>query len=519
MADEEPSPEEEPLVKDEPGTDEKAGADEAKDDSGKESAAEDEKPEKESWAVGEHDSCFHFPDFIFMIAWIMSVVIVFVCAMSYGISAVENLDDIIIEVEKNDDLVAGASYKLLYIPSIAFATSAVMCFVWLIVMILCGTCIMWSFFIGIFALCIAVAIYCFTIYPYVAYAFLAIAGLVAFWGWCIRGRINFAGKTLEIACHVISWYNSLILMSIVMLVLSGLYLALWVVGFIGLYVYMQYDSDDDDLTGGVFSELLVYFCFIVFFFWTAEVLKNIVVVSVAGVMANWWKNQEGEGAVVLQAFCRASTYNLGAIAMGSLIVAIIKALEAVCDYLAWVSMKAGQWWLTAIIEGIIFCLSCIQCCVEWITGYIYTYVGIYGHGFIGGGINVINLLATNLPTLAMNDGLVGTVIAIGSVIVGLASAAVSIVLVEDTDWADSYPGDDPAFSMASFGWAIGWMVSGVIFGLVLAGNKAVLVLWIEHPKSLQKTHEKYYNDLHHIWTQELGFKEAGDEDSEKGCCG
>ena len=121
--------------------------------------------------------------------------------------------------------------------------------------------------------------------------------------------------------------------------------------------------------------------------------------------------------------------------------------------------------------------------------------------------------------MGMNDSLVGYVIVLGSFIVGLASAAVSVVLVEDTDWADTYPGDNPATSMASFGWAIGWMVAGVIFGLIAAGNKAVLILWIEHPLSLKKQHEGYFDRLQDIWKNQLGFKVKGDEDDDDKCCG
>ena len=523
MVEEEPA-ETEPLVKEEPIAEvarhvNDSGADEEK---GQESTdkGESENEDKDSFAVGEADSCFHFPDFIFMCAWIASVIIVFTIAISYGIPAIENLDDIIEEVQKyNDDLSdATSSYKILYIPMLAFCAAAVMCIIWIIVMILCGTCIIWSFFGGIIALSLAVAIYCFTIYPYVAYAFLAIAALTALWGWCIRGRINFAGITLEIACHVISWYNSLILMSLVMLVLTGFYLAIWVIGLIGLYVYLNYESDDDDLTGSWFEELLVYFTFIVFFFWTAEVFKNVVVVTVAGVVADWWKG-EGGSSPVLHSFCRATTTNLGAITTGSLIVAIVLAIDAICQALRKFSERMQQWWLTQIINIVLIINKCITCCIQYITNYIYTYVGIYGNSFIWAGGKTFSLLATNGVTMGMNDSLVGYVIVLGSFIVGLASAAVSVVLVEDTDWADTYPGDNPAISMASFGWAIGWMVAGVIFGLIAAGNKAVLVLWIEHPLSLKKQHEGYFDRLHDIWKNQLGFKVKGDEDDDDKCCG
>ena len=104
MADEEPT-ETEPLVQEEPKEEESPAADETaaggageskdeKEDGDAEKGGEKdegEESEKESWAVGESDSCFHFPDFIFMLAWLGSVLLVFVLVKCWNNRSQNNL--------------------------------------------------------------------------------------------------------------------------------------------------------------------------------------------------------------------------------------------------------------------------------------------------------------------------------------------------------------------------------------------------------------------------------------------
>ena len=48
--------------------------------------------------------------------------------------------------------------------------------------------------------------------------------------------------------------------------------------------------------------------------------------------------------------------------------------------------------LVAQLCCIMCLLKCVESCVQWVTGYAYVYVALYGTSFISGGKEVIELL-------------------------------------------------------------------------------------------------------------------------------
>ena len=70
-------------------------------DGKKDEESEKEAPKKEmANFVGEGDSC-HFPDWIFSLAWICSVIIVVYLAWDYGFPSLENLESLLSQVSES----------------------------------------------------------------------------------------------------------------------------------------------------------------------------------------------------------------------------------------------------------------------------------------------------------------------------------------------------------------------------------------------------------------------------------
>lgn len=239
--------------------------------------------------VGKHDSCFHFPDIVFLAGWIASVVIVMALAFTYGFPSLSNLDDILDDgqiesITGTDDI--SNIYSAFKIPAYSFLTTVLFSIAWLVVMLLCGRFIMYLFFLvligGFF---VATAMFWEDSPRLAFFTGIACAG-VTIWGCSMRARMDFASKTLQVACHVVLEFPSIILMAIVVLCLVGAYLVFWCIAVVGMYLHIEYDIDDDE--HGTTDIFLAYFILIVFFFWTAEVLKNIVMVTTMGVTADWW---------------------------------------------------------------------------------------------------------------------------------------------------------------------------------------------------------------------------------------
>ena len=197
------------------------------------------------------------------------------------------------------------------------------------------------------------------------------------------------------------------------------------------------------------------------------------------------------------------TYNLGAVCFGSLIIAVVEAIQAVGLLLQKLADKTQNKCLSYIL-GLGECLlGCIKCCIEYITSYVYVYTGVYGYGFVHAGTKVVELLGHNFTTVAANDSLVGGLCFVGTLFVTAASSALSIYLVQETDYANSL--EDAEWNLGVAGAAIGFAVAQVCFGLIVAANRTVLVLWLEKPEDLRVVHEDYYHELYEIWHDELNF--------------
>ena len=73
------------------------------------------------------------------------------------------------------------------------------------------------------------------------------------------------------------------------------------------------------------------FVLVLSFYWTHQVLKNVVRATVSGVVGTWWFSPIEAGSfcstAVSASFIRSTTYSLGSICFGSLIVAILHMLR------------------------------------------------------------------------------------------------------------------------------------------------------------------------------------------------
>jgi hypothetical protein len=113
-----------------------------------------------------------------------------------------------------------------------------------------------------------------------------------------------------------------------------------------------------------------------------QVVKNALNVVVAGSVASWWFNT-GSSNVVGGALKRAFTTSFGSICMGSLIVAVLRALEQ----MAREARRRGD--SAACIAECI--LSCLTDMMEYFNKWAFVYVGIYGYSFANAGKKVFSM--------------------------------------------------------------------------------------------------------------------------------
>lgn len=217
------------------------------------------------------------------------------------------------------------------------------------------------------------------------------------------------------------------------------------------------------------------------FFWTTQVIKNVVHVTVAGVFATWYFAGEANmpAKPVKGALKRAMTYSFGSIAFGSLIVAVIKTIRAMVY-----SMKSAR---HQLLRAITLCmLRIIDRIVRYFNHYAFTQIAIYGKTYCEAAKSTFHLFSHHGFEAIINDDLVGSVLVlgclIGASITAFYGAMVSLIFVED-HW----------ILVAVIGFFVGFVLLSLTMEVVYSGVSAIFVCFAEEPDQLLSTDPDLYH--------------------------
>jgi len=118
------------------------------------------------------------------------------------------------------------------------------------------------------------------------------------------------------------------------------------------------------------------FLFLLSFYWTSQVIANIVFVTASGVVATWYflfPNQT-PSSTVGGSLKRACWNSLGSICFGSFIIALIQTIRAMIQ----MSRNSKNDFLRACAECL---LNCIQNIVNYFNTYAFARIAIYGSSY------------------------------------------------------------------------------------------------------------------------------------------
>lgn len=157
---------------------------------------------------------------------------------------------------------------------------------------------------------------------------MACFGLVftAYYTYVVWSRIPFAASNLICAASCIKSNIGLAFFAFNNVVLQFLWALVWTTAFVST-TYVMGDCQPDgtcnnEINGGI------AFLFFVSLYWVAQVISNVVHVTVAGVCGTWWLHPtEANGCcsqAVRSSYWRSVTSSFGSICLGSLLVALIQ---------------------------------------------------------------------------------------------------------------------------------------------------------------------------------------------------
>lgn len=297
----------------------------------------------------------------------------------------------------------------------------------------------------------------------------------------VWSRIPFATANLITGLTAVKANFGVVSISYLSLILAFGWTALWSLAFAG--VYDQTVTCDGDVCEMNYGYLFLLF---LSYYWTHQVLMNIVHVTVAGTVGTWWFAPDEASSCcssgVTSSLFRALTYSFGSICFGSLLVAIIQALRQIANQ----ARQNGD--ANAILICVVDCiLGCLEGILEYFNKWAYVYVGLYGYSYLDAGKNVMTLIKNRGWDVIIADNLVGNALGLVSLIVGLLIGGLGLAIDASTDWFDN-TGDSSQTIAFVLGFIVGLVLSSIMFSVVASSVNATIILFAEAPAEFQTNH-------------------------------
>ena len=184
-------------------------------------------------------------------------------------------------------------------------------------------------------------------------------------------------------------------------------------------------------------------------------------------------------------------------ALGSLIIAILRALEAMARGAERQAIKDGRP-AAAFVAACLLCLvKCARGIAEVITHWALIYCALTGESLWDGGRDALKLFTNRGWSLVVNDDLVGIALGITNLMVAGISAAIAagtcFTLASSSDRALV------AALAAIISFVMGFMASAIMTSILASATRTVFVAFAMNPLALQATHPKNLNQLASAW--------------------
>lgn len=315
----------------------------------------------------------------------------------------------------------------------------------------------------------------------------------------VWSRIPFATANLVTAVTALKRNFGIILISYFFIIVAFIWSGIWLLALIGVLNKTQVC---DAQTNECQSNFIYSFPFLLSYYWTHQVITNVVHVTIAGVVGTWWFAPEEASSclssAVRESFLRSATYSFGSICFGSLLVALVQALRALVDNSR--ERSDGNGFLLCIAQCL---LSCLQGIIEYFNKWAFVYVGLYGYSYIEAGKNVTTLFKARGVELLVTDQLIGNALSLVSFIVGLLMSAVGVLLEYKMNWIATVgvSGDIAQIISGSLGFFFGLIFCSITLNVIDYGVNATIVLFLEAPADFKGNHPKLAEEMFSAWTE------------------
>eukprot|EP00928_Gymnodinium_smaydae_P080377 TRINITY_DN64088_c0_g1_i1.p1 TRINITY_DN64088_c0_g1~~TRINITY_DN64088_c0_g1_i1.p1 ORF type:complete len:754 (+),score=98.33 TRINITY_DN64088_c0_g1_i1:123-2264(+) len=233
-----------------------------------------------------------------------------------------------------------------------------------------------------------------------------------------------------------------------------------------------------------------HFFMCVVYFWGAYTAFNLCHVAFAGVFGRWYFGRDGPGTIG-SSLKVALTTSFGSICCGSLVIAVIRALEEMMRRLQRQAREEGNMVLCLIACIMKAIINCIGDILEWISQYCFVQCALRGLNFWEAAKATYALATISNLVYVVSQMLVTWVVGMGAILCALSGAVIAGL-------AGYYTCGIPGFCVylgmmgGFFGCLSGLMTGGSALGVMNSGAVTILMCWAEKPDVLQKINPVIY---------------------------
>lgn len=329
----------------------------------------------------------------------------------------------------------------------------------------------------------------------------------------VQNKIPYAASNLRCGIQAIRTNMGIGFASLGAIVFLTIFTATWCLGFAGVMEldsmkvaaapatsttngnYQDISDNSSDLSG---LGATVGTFFLLSYFWTHQVATNVVRTSVSGVVGTWWFSPREASAccsmAVRDSFSRSTTYSLGSICFGSLIVAIIQVIRSILRSSANNNRGGG------IVRCIAICiLFYVERIVEYFNKWAFIYVGLYGYDYLNAGKRVMSLFKTRGWSTVISDNLVNRLLVLVSLIVSLLVGFCTMLVAF---FIEEFEPQNTWLRLYGFiiGFVIGLIVSNIVMSLLSSSVDAIIVCYAEAPQEFSDSHPALAQEMHASWS-------------------
>ncbi|KAL7548130.1 hypothetical protein ACHAWF_011425 [Thalassiosira exigua] len=328
-------------------------------------------------------------------------------------------------------------------------------------------------------------------------SFVPVTGIVALmltvgYTFVVWDRIPFASANLTTALTGVRDNRALVGMAFFFQAAALAVSVYYTFAFVGLHDAMR-DGGASDRTKIVVDILLL-----VSYYWTYQVLRHIVMVTVAGAVGAWWFSKPH---AIGSTFLTASVHNFGSVCYGSLFVGFVQFLRQITEGLR---PNRDDSAMMCLYECSVFfgerIASCVDDLADSFNPWAFTYVGLYRYGLRDAGSKANELFEKRGWSRIVTDDLISSVLTMVSLVIGGLTGSFAVILQAlDGHGLSSF--GHPVLTSFIIGFLVGIVLSTVLFSIIESSVCAVIVCFASSPVEFHRNHPELSHEMRHAWKE------------------